>query len=241
MCNGVNDCGENEDERSDLCDTWTLNPCLTDNGGCEHDCFNDKINGYRCTCKPGFRLAANQKSCEDIDECETGEYCSQLCGNTNGGFECSCAEGYVPNSPNSCKAASGKAILLVAQGSEIRVVRPDTYYALIDHQKHSIDVDYDFARNIVYWADVSVDGILAVNCTDDILTIADPPTVVVQEGIEDPESLALDWVHNNLYWVDTRKKHIAVMDIDTNMRTVVISKDTDKPRGLAVDPRDGQG
>ncbi|CAK5030746.1 unnamed protein product [Meloidogyne enterolobii] len=74
------------------------------------DCVNS-IGSYQCICKPGFSLAADNRSCdgyqlgideatcEDIDECKIwaksgNELCMGKCINTPGSFLCTCPEGY---------------------------------------------------------------------------------------------------------------------------------------------------
>ena len=55
-----------------------INECLTDNGGCEHNCINlEGINsttglGYQCGCDNGYQLAPNYHNCN-------GMYCAYLC------------------------------------------------------------------------------------------------------------------------------------------------------------------
>lgn len=45
----------------------------------------------------------------DFDECSVYGTCSQSCTNTNGGYACSCVEGYLPQPDNrSCKAKNGR-------------------------------------------------------------------------------------------------------------------------------------
>ena len=39
-----------------------VNECSTNNGGCEHGCVNN-VGSFQCTCRSGFRLSSNRKSC----------------------------------------------------------------------------------------------------------------------------------------------------------------------------------
>ena len=60
MCNGDDDCGNNEDEPTDgLCER---NECEVNNGGCAHNCTDTK-GGYYCSCRDGFMLV-NNTMCE---------------------------------------------------------------------------------------------------------------------------------------------------------------------------------
>uniref|UniRef100_A0A4W6CLT8 Thrombomodulin n=1 Tax=Lates calcarifer TaxID=8187 RepID=A0A4W6CLT8_LATCA len=61
--------------------------------------FPGEGDSHVCTCRQGYRLARGRKSCVDVDECEerkdlcTGE--NRECMNTEGGFECTCKDGFV--------------------------------------------------------------------------------------------------------------------------------------------------
>ncbi|XP_010725360.1 EGF-containing fibulin-like extracellular matrix protein 2 [Meleagris gallopavo] len=53
---------------------------------------------FSCRCHPGFRLAPNNRSCLDVDECSMGARCAQRCLNTFGSFWCRCRPGFVLSS-----------------------------------------------------------------------------------------------------------------------------------------------
>lgn len=40
-----------------------INECLDGNGDCEQECINE-LGTYRCACKKGFRLRADNRTCE---------------------------------------------------------------------------------------------------------------------------------------------------------------------------------
>lgn len=105
VCDGRNDCGENEDE-SNACNT---NECAIDNGSCQDHCVDLKI-GFRCECsRHGFRLSNDNRSCVDIDECiEVPGICSQFCNNTKGGYKCSCSPDYILEPGTGYCRAQGK-------------------------------------------------------------------------------------------------------------------------------------
>ena len=57
---------------------------------CEHYC-NNTIGSYECYCNTGYQLSADDRSCEDADECALGtEQCldGETCVNTIGSYAC---------------------------------------------------------------------------------------------------------------------------------------------------------
>ena len=59
--------------------------------------------------------------------------------------------------------------------------------------------------------------------------------VIVSEGINSPEGLALDWVTKRLYWVDDMSNTVEVVNTDGSDRRV-LKDGLDRPRDIVVDP-----
>ncbi|KFQ08656.1 Low-density lipoprotein receptor-related protein 6, partial [Haliaeetus albicilla] len=62
---------------------------------------------------------------------------------------------------------------------------------------------------------------------------------VVEFGLDYPEGMAVDWLGKNLYWADTGTNRIEVSKLDGQHRQVLVWKDLDSPRALALDPAEG--
>ncbi len=58
-------------------------------------------------------------------------------------------------------------------------------------------------------------------------------------GLDYPEGMAVDWLGKNLYWADTGTNRIEVAKLDGQHRQVLVWKDLDSPRALALDPAEG--
>ena len=63
----------------------------------------------------------------------------------------------------------------------------------------------------------------------------------MQDNLEQPDGIAVDWVHQNLYFSDADRNVIEVTPLggDGTMRKTIAKDGLDMPRALAVDPRNG--
>ena len=57
--------------------------------------------------------------------------------------------------------------------------------------------------------------------------------------LSSPVGIALDWLHNRLYWADSGRDVIESSDLDGGQRSIVIYNDLDKPRDVVLDPERG--
>jgi low density lipoprotein-related protein 2 len=64
------------------------------------------------------------------------------------------------------------------------------------------------------------------------------PEIVVGSGLDLVEGLAVDWIANNLYWVDSRLKTIEVSTINGKNHIVLLAQNISQPRGICLDPRE---
>jgi Complement Clr-like EGF-like len=79
-------------------------------GICEQSCRNYH-GSYRCSCKRGYRLNHDGKTCSEIDECSENDpnhLCpgTATCKNIIGSYKCSCPNGF--KSLNSGSFCLGK-------------------------------------------------------------------------------------------------------------------------------------
>ncbi|CAL1275011.1 unnamed protein product, partial [Larinioides sclopetarius] len=70
--------------------------CEKRNGNCSQLCHQE-LRGVRCSCRSGYRLAPDGRTCRDVDECSDDKLnkCDHTCRNTKGGYICNCREGFV--------------------------------------------------------------------------------------------------------------------------------------------------
>lgn len=63
--------------------------------------------------------------------------------------------------------------------------------------------------------------------------------VLIDEQLHSPEGLAVDWVHQHIYWTDSGNKTISVATVDGQRRRTLFSSGLSEPRAIAVDPLRG--
>lgn len=62
---------------------------------------------------------------------------------------------------------------------------------------------------------------------------------VISSGVKTPDGIAVDWIYHHLYWTDTGYNTIEVAAVGGSMRKILVDKDLDEPRSIAVDPENG--
>lgn len=59
---------------------------------------------------------------------------------------------------------------------------------------------------------------------------------IVKSGLESPVGVALDWIHDLIFWTDHGTRRIEVATLDGQERAIIAASDLDKPRDIAVHP-----
>ncbi|XP_037106112.1 low-density lipoprotein receptor [Syngnathus acus] len=234
VCDTQRDCRDGSDEPVDQCDH---NECLVGNGACAHGCIDHKL-GYSCSCPVGFILKADNRSCEDINECAEPDTCSQICINEPGRYKCDCKDGYEMDPVSkTCKAVSGTtAALYFTDRHDVRMLTVDRseYMPVMSGLKNAVALDMDISNKIIFWSDLSHKKIYS--CEIDTAANSSHHTVVIGTGIEAPEGLAVDWIHGNIYWTDSSLQSISVATTNGHKRKTLIADNLQKPRAITVDP-----
>ncbi|XP_062870165.1 coagulation factor IXb [Trichomycterus rosablanca] len=60
------------------CEFEMARQCDVNNGGCQHFCYLDKIDGVQCDCANGYKLGMNRRSCEPFDEYPCGRLAQNI-------------------------------------------------------------------------------------------------------------------------------------------------------------------
>ncbi|XP_015190651.1 PREDICTED: very low-density lipoprotein receptor-like isoform X3 [Polistes dominula] len=233
VCDKKMDCINWEDESTEHCG---VDECAKDNGGCSQICIDLPI-GYRCDCKPGYKLIDN-RTCDDIDECLEPGSCSQFCQNEKGTFKCNCAPGYLkdPKNLTRCKAAEGHASLLFTRRHDIRKVALDRQEmtAIVNNTKMATALDFVFRTGMIFWSDITEKKIYKAPIDE-----GNDRTIVIEDDLTTSDGLAVDWIYSHIYWTDSGKDTIELANFEGNMRKTLIKDHIQEPRAIALNPLDG--
>jgi hypothetical protein len=61
-------------------------------------------------------------------------------------------------------------------------------------------------------------------------------TDVIRWGLESPGGVAIDWVHDIIFWTDSGTRRVEVATLDGRMRVIIATSYVDKPRDIAAHP-----
>jgi len=64
-------------------------------------------------------------------------------------------------------------------------------------------------------------------------------SIILSNGLGTPEGIAVDWLADRLYLVDSKLDHVEVSDLDGQNRVVLITGGFSNPRALSLDARYG--
>ncbi|KAJ0019807.1 hypothetical protein NQD34_007376 [Periophthalmus magnuspinnatus] len=235
VCNGVGDCVDGSDEGGSCGVKCTEEK----RHSCSQTCLNTP-QGPRCSCSEGYRLLEDGVTCVDVDECEARTpVCSHICTNSPGSFTCYCHPGYIMEPDGRHCKITGEPLLLSSILNDLFVVglRSGSVNVLPSSTKKAIlSVDYDWRERRVYWDSLDSDSIKWSSLDHKI-------TGTLIEGVR-ADSVAVDWLGRNLYWIDGVKSQIFAIQLPSPTVTrpdftVILDEDLDQPRSLALLPQKG--
>ncbi|XP_045414697.1 low-density lipoprotein receptor-related protein 2 [Lemur catta] len=238
VCDGVSDCPRGEDENSTTTGRYCgISMCSTLN--CEHQCHKTPYGGA-CFCPPGFIINRNDsRTCVEFDDCQIWGICDQKCENRLGHHRCLCEEGYILEHERNCKAnySFGEASMIFSNGRDLLIgdIHGRSFRNLVESQNRGVAVGVDFHYRLhrVFWTDTVRDKVFSVDING--LNIQE----VLNVSVDSPENLAVDWVNDKLYLVETKVNRIDMANLDGSYRVTLITENLGHPRGLALDPTVG--
>jgi len=136
--------------------------------------------------------------------------------------------------PVSVKLLRGERNGILA--TDVALSKPILYFNYSHAEAYS--VDYHYAKKFLFFT--ALDTIFR----DEVvgrLTREKSPKVVVSSGVDGPVSLAVDWVHDRIYWMSNRHQTVEVADLDGGNRTLLLDnlQNIRYPNNIDVDPYAG--
>uniref|UniRef100_A0A3B4FMG6 Prolow-density lipoprotein receptor-related protein 1-like n=1 Tax=Pundamilia nyererei TaxID=303518 RepID=A0A3B4FMG6_9CICH len=236
VCNGITNCADGSDEGGS-CHT----DCAEENiMHCSQGCYNTP-QGPRCRCAAGFRLMEDGLACADVDECEvqTPGVCSQLCINAPGSYRCDCQPGFIMEADGHHCKITGEPLLLSSIQTDIYLygLRSHSLVTLPSSAKKAVlSLDYDWKGQKVFWVSLEMAAIMWSSLDQKM-------TGSLIKGVQ-ADSIAVDWVGRNLYWINGVKSYIAAIRLaaasaSSLYQSIILDEDLDQPRSLALLPQKG--
>ncbi|XP_042276604.1 very low-density lipoprotein receptor isoform X1 [Thunnus maccoyii] len=236
LCNGITNCADGSDEGG----SCQINCSEADNRRCSQSCHSTP-QGTRCRCAAGFRLMEDELTCADIDECEgqSSSVCSQLCINTPGSYQCDCHPGYIKEAGGHHCKITGEPFLLSSVQTDLFLfgLRSGSLDVLSSSAKKAVlSLDYDWRDQRVFWVCLDTESIRWSS-------LDQKTTEILIRGVR-ADSVAVDWLGRNLYWIDGVNSQIVAVRLATAIKklldhSVILDEDLDQPRSLALIPQKG--
>ncbi|XP_054466107.1 low-density lipoprotein receptor-related protein 2 [Anoplopoma fimbria] len=233
VCNSITNCADGSDEGG----SCQIDCAEADNSRCSQGCYTTP-QGTRCRCAAGFKLMEDGLTCADIDECE-GRWpgvCSQLCINTLGSYQCDCHPGYIMEMGGHHCKITGEPFLLTSVHTDLFLfgLRSGSLDVLSSSAKRAIlSLDYDWSEQRVFWVSLDTDSIRWSS-------LDQKTTGTLIKGVR-ADSIAVDWLGRNLYWIDGVNSQIVAIRLATGTvdHSIILDEDLDQPRSLALLPQKG--
>lgn len=190
VCDGTPNCKNGQDE-SPICKTACLNSF------CEHKCTPSPY-GAICSCRNGYKLNGDKKTCQDIDECSESNPCAQTCENLEGEYRCGCFGGFLLKSDKtSCKSIESEHYLLFSSFNQIRKLSENPFSMTILwslNDSKMIGMDVDVRNKKIYYTIQENEAIYEYDLN----------TTKRNElyDVGRKEKVAVDWITKNIYVID---------------------------------------
>ncbi|XP_052831949.1 low-density lipoprotein receptor-related protein 1B isoform X1 [Octopus bimaculoides] len=234
LCDGKFDCTDKSDEGGEC----GVDECSS--GVCSHICVPSPT-GFICLCPPHKKLLPDMKTCAELNVCDQWGICSQNCTpGPDKSFKCSCFPGYSvsPDGSTCIPDDVDPVYLLFSNQHEVRQmdVRTKMTISLLSGLHSTIALDFHYRQKLVFWSDVIDDVIYSGHMDSNSIMNTQ---AIVSTGLRSTEGLAVDWIADNVYWVESNMDQIEVAKLDGKMRTSLLAGNINSPRAIVLDPREG--
>lgn len=134
-----------------------------------------------------------------------------------------------------CKADGPEPLLVFANRVDIRRVTIDKseYTSVVSGLQNAIALDVHYDHSLIFWSDITLDTIFRASMNN-----GSDQRAIVSAGLVSPGGLAVDWIHDRIYWTDSGTSRIESAALDGSTRLVLFHKQIEKPRAIVVNPHD---
>ncbi|XP_062138201.1 putative vitellogenin receptor isoform X1 [Drosophila sulfurigaster albostrigata] len=196
VCDGFEDCANGSDEGPKCSSACSKHIC-------QHMCRATPA-GAVCTCRDGYRLGIDQRSCLDIDECappasgNEQSPCAQICENTPGSYQCQCYPDFMLRQDrSSCKSIDtqdGGPSFLFSSYDEVRNL--SERHAMLSVAWSANDtrisgIDVDMRRQLGYFSSDEQHVVYQLDMRD--------RRPLAALSLNAPTKLAVEWTTGNVY------------------------------------------
>ena len=125
--------------------------------------------------------------------------------------------------------------MLFPTPSNARQISLDVRYIADTHLpirslRDATSVDIDIVTDEIYWTNRLEAKIYKAPMSGN-----QAPAEVINVNLVTPESIAIDWISRNIYWVDSGTRRIEVASLNGTSRRVLFSTNVVLPTSIAVD------
>lgn len=166
--------------------------------------------------------------------------CSHLCLRNPTGYSCACPTGIrmSKNSHKQCELQPSTYLLIATRFALNRIsLDTDDLWDVtlpIDGVNNVIDIDFHWTKRLIYYTDIGKHVIQSVNMHN-LSDVKD----IVYSNLSSPDSIAVDWIADNIYWTNSHNKAIEVARLDGTSNKIIIADNIQDPRSIVVFPRKG--
>ncbi|XP_026332795.1 prolow-density lipoprotein receptor-related protein 1 [Hyposmocoma kahamanoa] len=237
MCDDVPDCRDGSDE-GPFCHNWQT-MCTNHICGDRSVCRPER-EGPTCVCPLYHEYNITSQKCYPVDSClDADPPCAQICDYKNGPFQCYCEEGYIIDILKigvGCFAPDPEGLLFYSTSNEIRYVGVKSKHIRVaaTRLKQPRDMEYDGKH--LYWVETAAGHQAIVRAQ--LHNITETKETIVSLGLEDSDSIAIDWLGGNLYFTDAERGIISACTLNGSACTTIVTN-ARVPRHLTLHVKRG--
>lgn len=170
--------------------------------------------------------------------------CSHLCLMTPDGYVCGCPDGQELKTARGKECGEPEAFMMYSSHNAIgraSLSTPNSYDHILSIQDLTgvVSLDFDMSDGgRLYWSDLNDKRKKPKSISRSFLNGTNVE-VIIEFGLESPDSIAVDWIAKNIYWSDSVLKRIYVSKSDGTSKRVILWKNLGIPNQIVLDPPSG--